>query len=622
MPYFPPDLGDGTGTGPAGPTGKSAYESAVDNGFVGTEADWLTSIEGSPGATGPTGPAGPQGPPTDTAVLDERVSFTETQTKSEAEQLKSQQNSGTAMIPGQAVAANKTLTALNAQWVSPDAGTTAPSPITAPDLVALGYDRIKAAPIEVDDFGAVGDGTTDDTQAFTDALSRVTAGTTKTIIVDEGNYNRASNLFPAGNIIWKYKNGPVFTGNRQFGREEGWITNDLGELAYKLRPALAQTASANNGGRNQAQFALEMQHPSNSPSPGRTLFWMSGTYEKPDATPTANAVVYTAGAYMRVSANSTDYQTAPDYSGTDYRLAGCAFIARGEFGDAVTDGHQQAHTVFCEAPEGTDGKMVGIENDMELYGTADVGPLAFTNRKSKLGYTAILGGHDGGVGDNTDIRGTAAYFMNANTTSATGTVGWHNGYVATQRSLDPAGRAFVLAEPTSDTTADLFFYVDYNGKVFSNDVAIFNPSWVVGTAVQNVGALEFIGTSSNGNDKVYADINVLTENTTHTQEITVMNFFARTNGDRMREMIIGNGVRIGEPQGQSPGNGSLNLEGVIQVEGTQVVGGQQPAIPDPTATYADPANPTPQELKAALDTAYATIISLLTSDRTHGLIAT
>jgi hypothetical protein len=38
----------------------TAYDIAVNNGFVGTEAQWLTSLEG---ATGPAGAAGPQGPP-------------------------------------------------------------------------------------------------------------------------------------------------------------------------------------------------------------------------------------------------------------------------------------------------------------------------------------------------------------------------------------------------------------------------------------------------------------------------------------------------------------------------------------------------------------------------------
>lgn len=60
----------------AGRPGKSAYEIACENGFEGTEAQWLATLvgpKGDPGATGPkgetgepgpqgnTGPAGPQG---------------------------------------------------------------------------------------------------------------------------------------------------------------------------------------------------------------------------------------------------------------------------------------------------------------------------------------------------------------------------------------------------------------------------------------------------------------------------------------------------------------------------------------------------------------------------------
>jgi hypothetical protein len=49
--------GGGVGPeGPAGPEGPSAYEVAVANGFVGTEAEWLASLEGEPGIQGVPGP--------------------------------------------------------------------------------------------------------------------------------------------------------------------------------------------------------------------------------------------------------------------------------------------------------------------------------------------------------------------------------------------------------------------------------------------------------------------------------------------------------------------------------------------------------------------------------------
>ena len=41
--------------------GKSAYEVAVDNGFVGTEAQWLASLHGAQGPAGASGPQGPAG---------------------------------------------------------------------------------------------------------------------------------------------------------------------------------------------------------------------------------------------------------------------------------------------------------------------------------------------------------------------------------------------------------------------------------------------------------------------------------------------------------------------------------------------------------------------------------
>ena len=42
------------GGGGSGTAGKSAYEIAVDNGFVGTETEWLESLKGAEGANGAT----------------------------------------------------------------------------------------------------------------------------------------------------------------------------------------------------------------------------------------------------------------------------------------------------------------------------------------------------------------------------------------------------------------------------------------------------------------------------------------------------------------------------------------------------------------------------------------
>lgn len=44
-----------------GADGKSAFEIAVENGFVGTEAEWLESLKGKDGAVGPQGEQGPPG---------------------------------------------------------------------------------------------------------------------------------------------------------------------------------------------------------------------------------------------------------------------------------------------------------------------------------------------------------------------------------------------------------------------------------------------------------------------------------------------------------------------------------------------------------------------------------
>ena len=48
--------------GPAGADGLSAYEVAKEEGFTGTEQEWLATLVGPTGPQGLTGPQGPEGP--------------------------------------------------------------------------------------------------------------------------------------------------------------------------------------------------------------------------------------------------------------------------------------------------------------------------------------------------------------------------------------------------------------------------------------------------------------------------------------------------------------------------------------------------------------------------------
>ena len=57
------DTGSGSSTGTSGKDGRSAYEIALDNGFVGSETAWLESLKGKDGAQGSKGDTGERGLP-------------------------------------------------------------------------------------------------------------------------------------------------------------------------------------------------------------------------------------------------------------------------------------------------------------------------------------------------------------------------------------------------------------------------------------------------------------------------------------------------------------------------------------------------------------------------------
>ena len=55
-------IGEQGTEGPQGANGKSAYQIAVDNGYVGTKSEWLATLKGDKGDIGAQGPQGIQGP--------------------------------------------------------------------------------------------------------------------------------------------------------------------------------------------------------------------------------------------------------------------------------------------------------------------------------------------------------------------------------------------------------------------------------------------------------------------------------------------------------------------------------------------------------------------------------
>ncbi|MGR6906152.1 pyocin knob domain-containing protein [Lysinibacillus sp. BSL11] len=68
-----------------GPEGKSAYDLAVENGFVGTMEEWLESLKGE---IGPPGPDGPPGPPADLTEINQKVDDLQTDVTEHLGQMK------------------------------------------------------------------------------------------------------------------------------------------------------------------------------------------------------------------------------------------------------------------------------------------------------------------------------------------------------------------------------------------------------------------------------------------------------------------------------------------------------------------------------------------------------
>ena len=58
--WCPGPAGNDGAPGAQGPIGLSAYQVASNNGFVGAEDSWLSSLIGAPGSAGSTGAGTPR----------------------------------------------------------------------------------------------------------------------------------------------------------------------------------------------------------------------------------------------------------------------------------------------------------------------------------------------------------------------------------------------------------------------------------------------------------------------------------------------------------------------------------------------------------------------------------
>ena len=91
--------------GPQGPEGKSAYEIAVEEGYIGTEEEWLASLVGPQGPAGSPGSDGSDGFSPEIEITQITGDFTDNYAKT----------TGTGGATGGAIVSFGTISSINAK---------------------------------------------------------------------------------------------------------------------------------------------------------------------------------------------------------------------------------------------------------------------------------------------------------------------------------------------------------------------------------------------------------------------------------------------------------------------------------------------------------------------------
>lgn len=194
------DGADSTVPGPPGEDGSSAYEVAVSNGFVGTEAEWLESLVGPEGPEGAAstvpGPPGSDG--ADSTVPGPKGD--------KGDKGDTGDPGADSTVPGPPgsdgadgdsayeVAVNNGFSGTEEEWLTSLVGPEGPEGPAGADGDTLGI--LPWIVVTDPSYGATGDGSTDDTAAINAAIAALNAAGQGLLYFPAGNYKCTDELDP------------------------------------------------------------------------------------------------------------------------------------------------------------------------------------------------------------------------------------------------------------------------------------------------------------------------------------------------------------------------------------------------------------------------------------------
>lgn len=407
---------------------------------------------------------------------------------------------------------------------------------------------VESFAIVVTDFGAIGDGVTDDTAAFQAAIDSIPSTEFRAIIAPPGEYLLNSNVtYTNKNTLFIFVPGASVTGAGilQYDiKEENGINAIYSEPTKDILFDTEGNSITDLSGWDAARLRFGGSMGNNDNEHFSVI----------------QARVPTTGATSNYQKNGLMVTVTTEDDSTGYKLDSVGIMGTGIIAATNTNGRAFGINAFAEIKTGGDGNLVGLEVNVKNEGTVvptTGSGLPKVGQKIVTKSGACTSGLVIGAGDGDGwIKGieilTGAIYTSDSAARAITSEGTFSVYATGLTTVGKATSNNAVQGTELEPDGDIV--QSKSGFPVTTFRNITTPA-----AAQNVGRLLFQGPNTAGTNFNFGAITSVAINVGVGTEYGNMAFSTYRAGVAQVEFDIQNGLRVGAPTGGYKGFGTLNV---------------------------------------------------------------